>query len=155
VGSATARSSCCRSTRSSASAPANAAATRFNGNPGGAGMANQTPKDVLKFAKDNKVEAVDLKFLDLLGISQHFSIPTSELCEDLFDEGSGFDGSSIRGWQPINASDMLVMPDPTTAVMDPFTSIPTLSLICNIVDPISEEDYTRDPRNIARKAEAY
>jgi len=118
-------------------------------------MATQTPKDVLKLAKDNKVEAVDLKFLDLFGIWQHFTVPASELSEDLFDEGSGFDGSSIRGWQPINASDMLVMPDPTTAVIDPFMALPTLSLICNIVDPISKEDYSRDPRNIARKAEAY
>src|SRR5213594_1281071 len=118
-------------------------------------MATQTPKDVLKFAKDNKVEALDLKFLDFLGIWQHFSIPTSELGEELFEEGSGFDGSSIRGWQPINASDMLVVPDPTTAVMDPFTAIPTLRLICNIVDPLTKEDYSRDPRNIARKAEAY
>src|SRR5438046_8212753 len=118
-------------------------------------MATQTPMDVLKFAKDNKVEAVDLKFLDLLGIWQHFTIPTSELHEELFEEGNGFDGSSIRGWQPIHASDMLVMPDPTTAVMDPFTQVPTLSLICNIVDPLTKEDYTRDPRNIARKAEAY
>jgi len=118
-------------------------------------MATQTPKDVLKFAKDSKVEAVDLKFLDLLGTWQHFTIPTSELGEELFEEGSGFDGSSIRGWQPIHASDMLVVPDPTTAVLDPFTAIPTLSLICNITDPVTKEDYTRDPRNIARKAEAY
>src|SRR5215475_14937870 len=118
-------------------------------------MAMQTPKDVLKFSKDNKVEAVDLKFLDLLGIWQHFTIPTSELSEDLFEEGNGFDGSSIRGWQPINASDMLVMPDPVTAVMDPFTAVPTLSLICNIVDPITKEEYTRDPRHIAKKAEAH
>jgi glutamine synthetase len=118
-------------------------------------MAAQTPKDVLKFAKDNKVEAVDLKFLDFLGIWQHFSMPTSELNEDLFDEGSGFDGSSIRGWQPIHASDMLVVPDPSTAVIDPFMALPTLSLICNIVDPITKEAYSRDPRNIARKAEAY
>src|SRR3989442_10642317 len=118
-------------------------------------MATQTPKDVLKFAKDNKVEAVDLKFLDLLGIWQHFTIPTSELSEELFEEGNGFDGSAIRGWQPIHASDMLVVPDPTTAVMDPFTAIPTLSLICNITDPVTKEDYSRDPRNIARKAEAY
>jgi|SRR5688572_8780496 glutamine synthetase len=118
-------------------------------------MGCQTPKDVLKFAKDNKVEAVDLKFLDLMGIWQHFTIATSELGEDLFDEGSGFDGSSIRGWQPIHASDMLVMPDPTTAVLDPFLAVPTLSLICNIVDPITKEEYSRDPRNIARKAEAY
>src|SRR6266478_6042569 len=118
-------------------------------------MATQTPKDVLKFAKDNKVEAVDLKFLDLLGLWQHFTIPPSELTEELFEEGNGFDGSSIRGWQPIHASDMLVVPDPTTAVMDPFTALPTLSLICNIVDPLTKEDYSRDPRNIARKAEAY
>src|SRR5438094_2197835 len=76
-------------------------------------MAIQTPKDVLKFAKDNKVEAVDLKFLDLLGLWQHFTIPPSELTEELFEEGNGFDGSSIRGWQPIHASDMLVVPDPT------------------------------------------
>src|ERR1700741_4690299 len=101
-------------------------------------MATQTPKDVLKFAKDNKVEAVDLKFLDLLGIWQHFTIPTSELSEDLFEEGSGFDGSFIRGWQPINASDMLVIPDPSTGVLDPFCEIPTLSLICKIVDPVTK-----------------
>jgi glutamine synthetase len=114
-----------------------------------------TPKEVLKFSKDHKVVCVDLKFLDFLGIWQHFTIPTSELNEELFDEGNGFDGSSIRGWQPIHASDMLVMPDPTTAVLDPFTKDITLSLICNIVDPITKEDYSRDPRNIARKAEAY
>src|SRR5512138_129148 len=118
-------------------------------------MACSTPKDVLKYAKENKAEAVDLKFLDLMGIWQHFTITMTELSEDLFDEGSGFDGSSIRGWQPINASDMLVIPDATTAVMDPFLAVPTLSLICSIVDPITKEDYSRDPRNIARKAEAY
>jgi glutamine synthetase len=118
-------------------------------------MATQTPKDVLKFMKDNKVEMVDLKFLDFLGTWQHFTIPPSEVDETLFEEGNGFDGSSIRGWQPINASDMLVMPDATTGVIDPFCEIPTLSLICNIVDPISKEDYSRDPRNIGRKAEAY
>ena len=118
-------------------------------------MATQTAKDVLKYAKENKVEAVDLKFLDFLGIWQHFTIPTSELNEDLFEEGNGFDGSSIRGWQPINASDMLVVPDPTTAAVDPFIALPTLSLICNIVDPITKEAYSRDPRNIARKADAY
>jgi len=118
-------------------------------------MAVQTPKDVLKLAKDSKAEAVDLKFLDFMGIWQHFTITMTELSEDLFEEGSGFDGSSIRGWQPINASDMIVIPDPTTAVMDPFLAVPTLSLTCNIVDPITKEDYSRDPRNIARKAEAY
>ena len=118
-------------------------------------MAAQTPKDVLKYAKENKVEAVDLKFLDFLGTWQHFTMPTSELNEDLFEEGSGFDGSSIRGWQPIHASDMLVVPDPGTAVIDPFMALPTLSLICDIVDPITKESYSRDPRNIAKKAEAY
>ena len=115
----------------------------------------QTSKDVLKFAKENKVEAVDLKFLDLLGTWQHFTIPTSELDEGLFEEGSGFDGSSIRGWKAINNSDMLAVPDPGSARLDPFTELPTLSLLCNIVDPITKEDYSRDPRNIARKAEAY
>jgi glutamine synthetase len=118
-------------------------------------MATQSVKDVLKFAKDNKCEAVDLKFLDFLGTWQHFSVTMTELTDDLFEEGSGFDGSSIRGWQPINASDMLVVPDPTTAVIDPFMAIPTLSLICDVTDPITKESYTRDPRNIAKKAEAF
>src|SRR5262249_35579425 len=117
--------------------------------------AAQTPKDVLKFAKENRVEAVDLKFLDFLAIWQHFTNPTSELNEELFEEGSGSDGSPIRGWQPIHASDMLVVPDPTTAAIDPFIALPTLTLICNIVDPITKEAYSRDPRNIARKADAY
>ena len=112
-------------------------------------------KDVLKFAHEHQAVCVDLKFLDFLGIWQHFTVPTHELQEGLFEEGLGFDGSSIRGWQPIHASDMLVIPDPATAVMDPFTAAATLSLICNIVDPITKEDYSRDPRNIARKAEAY
>src|SRR5713101_4015941 len=114
-----------------------------------------TPKEVIKFMKDQKAVAIDLKFNDFLGIWQHFTVPPSELDESVFEEGLGFDGSSIRGWQPIHASDMLVMPDPTTAVMDPFCAEPTMSLICNIVDPITKEDYSRDPRNIARKAEAY
>jgi glutamine synthetase len=114
-----------------------------------------SPKDVLKLAKEKKAVCVDLKFLDFLGIWQHFTMPMSEVSEALFEEGSGFDGSSIRGWQPIHASDMLVVPDPATAVMDPFMQHPTLSLICDIVDPITKEDYSRDPRNIARKAESY
>ncbi len=114
-----------------------------------------SPKDVIKFAKDNRTVCCDLKFLDFLGIWQHFTVPMSEVNEALFEEGSGFDGSSIRGWQPIHASDMLVVPDPATAVIDPFCKDVTLSLICNIVDPITREDYSRDPRNIARKAEAH
>ena len=114
-----------------------------------------TPKEVIKFANEKKAVCADLKFLDFLGIWQHFTIPMSEVDEALFEDGNGFDGSSIRGWQPIHASDMLVMPDPATAIMDPFTKDPTLSLICNIVDPITKEDYSRDPRNVARKAETY
>jgi glutamine synthetase len=114
-----------------------------------------SPKDALKLMKENKAVCADLKFMDFLGTWQHFTAPMSEIDESVFDEGLGFDGSSIRGWQAINASDMLVVPDPATAVMDPFTEAPTVSLICNIVDPITKEDYTRDPRHIARKAEAY
>jgi glutamine synthetase len=118
-------------------------------------MATITPKQALDLAKQNKAQFVDLKFNDFLGIWQHFTIPIDELSEAVFEEGLGFDGSSIRGWQAIHASDMLVMPDANTAVMDPFMSLPTLSLICNIVEPITKEPYSRDPRNIAVKAEKY
>jgi glutamine synthetase len=113
------------------------------------------PKEVIEFAKKNNAKMVDLKFMDFPGMWQHFSVPLHELEEGSFEDGFGFDGSSIRGWQPIHASDMLVVPDPDTAVMDPFMAEPTLSLICNIVDPITRERYSRDPRNIAQKAEAY
>ena len=114
-----------------------------------------TPKDVIKMAKENKAVMVDFKFLDYPGIWQHFAAPISELTEEVFSEGLGFDGSSIRGWQAIHTSDMLVIPDPSTAVMDPFSKYPNLSLICNVVDPITKEFYTRDPRHVAQKAEAY
>jgi glutamine synthetase len=114
-----------------------------------------TPQEVVKFAQENGALMVDFKFMDFVGIWQHFTVPISEFEEDIFEEGLGFDGSSIRGWQPIHASDMIILPDPTTAKMDPFTAIPTLSLIANIFDPITKEAYTRDPRNIAKKAEAY
>jgi len=114
-----------------------------------------TPKEVLEFAKKNGAKMLDLKFMDFPGMWQHFTVPIVQLTEDTFEEGFGFDGSSIRGWQAIHTSDMLVIPDPDTAVMDPITEAPTLSLICNIVDPITKERYTRDPRNIAHKAEAY
>ena len=111
------------------------------------------PKEILEFAKEKRVQMVDVKFVDLFGIWQHFTIPVSELEEDLFEDGLGFDGSSIRGWQAINASDMLVIPDARTAVIDPFiTYTPTLSLIADIVDPITREPYSRDPRFVARKA---
>ena len=114
-----------------------------------------TPKEVLAYAKKQGTKMVDFKFLDFPGIWQHFSVPVSELDEKSFEDGFGFDGSSIRGWQPIHASDMLIIPDAATAVMDPFTKETTLSLICNIVDPITKQKYSRDPRHIAQKAEAY
>ena len=114
-----------------------------------------TPEKVLEMAKRNGAVMADLKFMDFPGMWQHFSVPISELEVESFEDGFGFDGSSIRGWQPIHASDMLVIPDPTTAIMDPFAAAPTISLICNIVDPVTKEQYSRDPRYIAQKAEAY
>jgi glutamine synthetase len=115
-----------------------------------------TPKQVLQTIREKGAAMVDLKFMDLFGQWQHFSVPISEFAdESVFEDGLGFDGSSIRGWQSIEASDMLVIPDPTTAVMEPFTKDPTLTMICNIADPITRADYTRDPRNVARKAEQY
>ncbi|NIO16356.1 MAG: type I glutamate--ammonia ligase [Deltaproteobacteria bacterium] len=114
-----------------------------------------TPKEIIEFCKKENVEMVDLKFMDFLGLWQHFAVPVYELKEDSFEEGFGFDGSSIRGWQPIHASDMLVIPESKTAVIDPFIKRKTLTLICNVYDPITKEAYTRDPRNIAKKADAY
>ncbi len=112
-------------------------------------------KEVTKFAKANKVEIVDLKFCDFPGLWQHFSIPVSAFSEELFDEGIGYDGSSIRGFQKIQESDMLLMPDAETAFIDPFTQIPTLSIICNVKDPVTGQSYTRDPRYTAQKAEEH
>ncbi len=114
-----------------------------------------TPKEVLEFSKKNNVQIIDIRFIDLFGIWQHFSTSTHELSEDLFLEGLGFDGSSIRGFQAINESDMLLIPDPQSAFLDPFTQVPTLVLIANIKDPITGESYSRDPRFIAQKAENY
>jgi glutamine synthetase len=114
-----------------------------------------TPKEVLAMAKEQGTKVVDIRFMDFPGVWQHFTVPMSELDETSFEDGFGFDGSSIRGWQPINASDMLVIPDPTTAKIDPFYAEPTLVLIGNIVDPVTRESYSRDPRHIAAKAEAY
>ncbi len=114
-----------------------------------------TPREVIEFAKKNKVEVVDLKFIDLPGLWQHFSISTNELTEDLFEDGIGFDGSSIRGFQTISESDMLLFADPSTVMLDPFTQHQTLSLICNVKDPVSGKAYTRDPRYVAQKAEKY
>ncbi len=122
------------------------------------GKAVTIPKngnDVLKIIKSNSIEFVDFRFLDFVGMWQHFTITSKEVDKDTFDSGLGFDGSSIRGWQSINASDMLVVPDPTSAKIDPFMTRPTLAIICDIEDPITREPYTRDPRNISKKALAY
>src|SRR5438046_3305559 len=105
--------------------------------------------------KDDGVKLVDFKVTDLPGTWQHFTTTLTEYNEDIFTDGLGFDGSSIRGWRVINASDMLVIPDPATAWIDIFNAQPTLSLICTIVDPITREPYDRDPRGLAQKAEAY
>ncbi|HEY7779987.1 MAG TPA: type I glutamate--ammonia ligase [Ktedonobacterales bacterium] len=113
------------------------------------------PADVLRMARERGARMVDLKFTDVPGTWQHFSVPAKTLSEDSFSEGIGFDGSSIRGFQAINESDMILLPDPATAIMDPFTAEPTLSLVCDIAQPGSLETYSRDPRYVARKAEAY
>ena len=115
----------------------------------------KTPNEVRKLAEEGGAKIVDLRFVDLPGIWQHFSLPVKDLSDDLFEEGIGFDGSSIRGFQHIQESDMLLIADPETAYMDPVLEIPTLSLICNVFDPLTREPYTRDPRHISRKAEAY
>ncbi len=109
----------------------------------------------VKFIKDSKAEYIDLRFLDFVGMWQHFTVPASEFDASSFEDGMGFDGSSIRGWKTINASDMLTVPDPVTVRLDPFMEKPTVAVLCNIVDPITKEPYSRDPRNIAGKAEAY
>jgi glutamine synthetase len=114
-----------------------------------------TPKEVIEFGKKNGAVMVDYRFTDLPGKQQHTSTPFYRLSEATFADGVGFDGSSIRGFQPINASDMLMIPDPGTAQMDPFMKHPTLVLHCTIQDTITRQNYTRDPRNVARKAEAY
>ncbi len=114
-----------------------------------------TPSDVMRFIKEKGIAIVDFRFIDFPGLWQHFSVPIGDMSEDIFKEGLGFDGSSIRGWQAINESDMLVIPDPKSAQIDPFAVHPTLVLICDIVEPITHQAYTRDPRNIAKKTEAY
>ena len=118
-------------------------------------LGDASPKDVVAFARNRGIQMVDLKFTDLPGMWQHFSIPVEELNEELFVEGAGFDGSSIRGFMEIQESDMLLMPDPSTAIVDPALEVPTLSLICNIKDPVLGTSFTRDPRNVAQKAETY
>jgi len=114
-----------------------------------------TPKDVLDLAKKNDVKIVDLRFVDLPGTWQHFSIPVQEMSEELFSDGIGFDGSSIRGFQHIHESDMLLIPDPQSVFIDPVLDVKTLDLVCDVVDPITRQPYSRDPRYVARKAEEY
>jgi len=110
---------------------------------------------VLEKARAAGIKVVDFRFVDLPGTWQHFSVPLSGLDEDVFTEGIGFDGSSIRGFQAINESDMLLIPDPDSATVDPVLQVPTLYLVCNVVDPITRQSYTRDPRHVAQKAEAH
>ena len=119
-----------------------------------------TPEDVAKFIGEKNVRVVDLKFTDLPGLWQHFSIPAEDMLETtgsyaIWTDGIGFDGSSIRGFQEIQESDMILIPDPDSAFLDPACAIPTLSLICDIYDPVTREPYTRDPRHVAKKAEEY
>src|SRR5467141_426598 len=114
-----------------------------------------TPKGALELARKQGARMVDLKFVDTFGTWQHFSLPIGELNEESFSEGLGFDGSSIRGWKSIEASDMLAMPDPATAFIDPFMAVPTLSLTCTIAETGTREPYIRDPRGIAQRAEQY
>ncbi|MBY0506040.1 MAG: type I glutamate--ammonia ligase [Bryobacteraceae bacterium] len=114
-----------------------------------------TPKEVLDYAKQNDVRQVDLRFTDIPGLTHHISYPISQLEESSFEAGFGIDGSSIRGWAAINESDMLLIPDPATAFLDPFTEIPTLVMLGNVLDPLTRQKYERDPRYIAQKAEMY
>ena len=113
-----------------------------------------TPKEVLALCREREIQAVDLRFMDFPGTQKHFTIPVQVLTESSLETGFGFDGSSMRGWQAINESDMLVVPQPETAMVDPFMT-QTLTIICNIQDPITRADYAKDPRNVARKAENY
>jgi glutamine synthetase len=116
---------------------------------------NSPVDNVLSFVKSKKIEFVDLKFMDFPGQWQHFTVPVSQLDADSFEDGFGFDGSSIRGWKAINESDMLIIPDPNTMFVDTFIAAPTISLICDVYEPATKEKYSRCPRNIAQKAEAY
>jgi len=114
-----------------------------------------TPKSVIESAKKQGAKMVDVKFVDTFGTWQHFSVPISELTEEVFADGFGFDGSSIRGWKSIEASDMLAMPDPATAFIDPFCTVPTLSVTCTIAETGTKEAYNRDPRGISQRGEKY
>jgi glutamine synthetase len=114
-----------------------------------------TVKDVFSLIKENDIKMIDLRFTDLFGLWQHFSLSSKHIDEDMFEEGIGFDGSSIRGFQSIEESDMILIPDPTTAFVDPIFEVPTLDIICDVYDPITRQPYSRDPRYVAKKAEGY
>ena len=113
------------------------------------------PKTVLEFAKRNDVKILDLRFTDLPGLWHHISYPVEQLTEASFEEGFGMDGSSIRGWAAIHESDMLLIPDPNSYLLDPFTEVSTLVMVADVIDPVTKQRYDRDPRYIARKAELY
>ncbi len=115
----------------------------------------KTAKEVLKAIKDNDVKYVDFRFTDPRGKWQHVTFDVSLVDEEIFAEGTMFDGSSIAGWKAINESDMMLMPDPASACMDPFFAAPTMSIVCDVLEPTTGEPYGRDPRGIAKKAEAY
>src|SRR5205809_484112 len=114
-----------------------------------------TPRDLLKMCTEKEVQFIDLRFMDFPGLWQHTTVPITELTPESFEHGFGFDGSSIRGWQAINESDMLLVPVAETGRFDPFMQHPTLTIICDVRDPITKKEYSRDPRSIARKTEAY
>ncbi|MGH8459088.1 MAG: glutamine synthetase beta-grasp domain-containing protein, partial [Nevskiales bacterium] len=114
-----------------------------------------TPKEALIFAERNKIQIVDIRFTDLPGLWHHVSFPMHALEEKSFEDGFGIDGSSIRGWAAIHESDMLLVPDAATAMVDPFRDAPTLTMIGDVIDPITKQQYPRDPRYVAKKAEAF
>jgi len=111
--------------------------------------------DIVKLIEEKDIKIVDLRFMDFIGLWQHCSYPAHEITVEIFEDGMGFDGSSIRAWRSIDSSDMILIPDPSTAIIDPFTEVSTLILICNVHDPITKEPYSRDPRYVAMKAENY
>ena len=113
-----------------------------------------TPEEVVRFCHDRDIKIIDLKFTDVPGTLQHLSLPTIELTVENMQQGYGFDGSSIRGFKAIEESDMLLIPDPNTAYVDPFCQIPTLTFFCDVMDPLTRDFFTRDPRWIAQKAES-
>src|SRR3989441_2939018 len=122
---------------------------------GNGSASKATARSAMEMARKSGAKMVDIKFVDTFGTWQHFSCPINELTEEVFEEGLGFDGSSIRGWKSIEASDMLAMPDPATAFIDPFCAVPTLSLTCTISETGTREAYNRDPRGIAQRGEKY